>query len=108
MRDKNMICEVVEYWNYFAKRRHDFLGNIDILCFKAGDKGVVGIQATSSSNIVDRLKKMARPEIREWLLAGNQLLLHIWYKGKKPGTRVAIWKLRDKQIKLADLMAYFN
>jgi hypothetical protein len=77
MRDRGYFCEVVERWNSFARIRQDLAGFIDVLCF--GDGEVVGVQATSYSNVSARVKKIAEHEnVAAVRKAGVRLLVHGW------------------------------
>lgn len=79
-RDKGYICEVVEHWNAFTKRRHDLLGFIDVLAI--GDC-IIGIQCTSMGHISDRAKKvLASPLCKSWLFAGGKICVIGWDKKK--------------------------
>lgn len=77
MRKRGYVCEVVERWNPWAKVRQDLFGVIDVLCL--GDNEVVGVQATSYSNVSARLRKIAEHEnVAAVRRAGIRLLVHGW------------------------------
>ena len=80
MRSLGYVCQVVERWNPFAKRRIDLFSCVDILCL-GPDGDTVGIQATSHSNVSSRVTKIANSEhvgaIRK---CGWRLLVHGWGK----------------------------
>lgn len=89
MRKRGYYAEVVEYWNHITKRRHDLAGFIDVLCF--GDGEIVGVQATSLTNVSARVTKIAEHEnVAAVRRAGMRLLVQGW--GKMPNGR---YRLRE-------------
>lgn len=77
MRERGYFCEVVERWNPHARIRQDFAGFIDILCL--GENEVVGVQATSYSNVAARIKKIAEHEhVAAVRKAGVRILVQGW------------------------------
>ena len=77
MRKRGYTCEVVEHWNPHARVRKDLYGFIDVLCL--GDNEVIGVQATSYSNVSARVKKIAEHEnVVAVRRAGIALLVHGW------------------------------
>lgn len=88
MRDRGYYAEVVERWIPHIKRRKDLAGFIDVLCF--GENEVVGVQATSASNVSARVKKIAEAETLPALRrAGVRVLVHGWVK------RGRFWVVRE-------------
>ena len=92
MRERGYpLVQVTERWNAFAKVRVDLFGIIDILCVSETD--IVGIQATSASNVSARINKItesaALPVLRK---AGVRVLVHGWRKSKGK------WVLREVDI----------
>jgi len=87
-RKKCYICDVVERWIPGANIRKDLFGFIDILCIKKGE--VVGVQATTYSNVSARVAKIRDHEnitaVRE---AGISIWVHGW---RKVDNR---WTVRD-------------
>ena len=84
MRERGDQCAVVEKWNAFTKTRHDLFGFIDILCL--GWDEVIGIQATSYSNVSARVKKITEHEnVGAVRKAGIGIIGHGWHvpKGKR-------------------------
>jgi hypothetical protein len=80
-RSKGCIAQVVERWNPHAKVRQDLFGVIDIVTI--GNGCIVGIQATSRTNMSARSNKIkASSEAAEWCNSGGKLLLHGWDKHK--------------------------
>lgn len=81
LRKRGYLAAVVEKFNIFAKIRQDLFGFIDILAIRRGE--IVGVQATSSSNVSSRVKKITDHEnvgaVRE---SGIRILVHGW-DGKK-------------------------
>lgn len=81
MRKRGYTCEVVEHWNPHARVRKDLYGFIDVLCL--GDNEVIGVQATSYSNVSARVKKIAEHEnVAAVRRAGIALLVHGWNGNK--------------------------
>ena len=77
MRGLGYTCQVVEHWNPFAKIRQDLFGFIDVLCL--GDGEIVGVQATSYSNVAARVRKIADHEhVGAVRKAGMRILVHGW------------------------------
>lgn len=80
LKKEGWTAKVVEHFNQFAGIRQDLWG-MDILAIKAGNPGVLGIQATSTANISAREKKLlALPEVKIWLQANNSLEIWGWSK----------------------------
>lgn len=81
LREAGWLCEVVEKWNQWSKTRKDLYGFIDILAVKRGE--ILGVQATSDSNVSARVKKIAEHEnvgqVRE---SGIRIEVWGWKKGK--------------------------
>lgn len=88
MRDRGYHAEVVERWIPGANIRRDFAGIIDVLCL--GEDEIVGVQATSASNVSARVKKIAEAETLPILRrAGVRVLVHGWVK------RGRFWVVRE-------------
>lgn len=86
-------CQVVERWNSFAKVRVDLFGFIDLVAMDGSS--IIGIQATSGSNVSARLEKIrGNPKSSEWLASGGRLFIHGWRKLAK--TRR--WECREIEI----------
>lgn len=84
------LVQVTERWNAFARVRQDLYGIIDVLC--VGDE-IVGIQATSDSNVSSRIRKIQDSDALAHLRKANiRVLVHGW---KKVGRR---WRLREVDI----------
>jgi hypothetical protein len=57
LRDDGWTAEVVEKWNPHARVRNDLYGFIDILAVRGAE--TLAVQATSSSNVASRVRKIA-------------------------------------------------
>jgi len=81
------LVQVVERWNPYARVRQDLFGIIDVLAVGAD---IVGIQATSNSNVSARVAKITESEALPILRkAGIRVLVHGWAKRK------GRWTLRE-------------
>ena len=82
------LVEVVERWNAHARVRQDLFGVVDVL---AVGSDIVGVQATSGSNVAARVRKLtdspALPVLRK---AGVRVLVHGWRKAAS-----GRWTLRE-------------
>ncbi len=88
LRKRGYVPEVVERFNYFSKKRVDYLGVIDILAIHSKKMGVLGIQATSRANMLARVRKCQKKHrVKIWLAAGNKLEVHGWGLMGRPGKR---------------------
>lgn len=113
LRKMGYKAQVVEKWIPQARRRQDLFGFIDVVGINEDSNGVLGIQATTGSNVGKRLKKLREtPDIRQamlvWLAAGNSLEVWGWRKlkqKKKDGTysKRVKWKPLIKKISLESL-----
>ena len=82
LRDQGYLAQVVEKWIPQAKRRVDLYGFIDILAIKGGE--VLGVQATSTSNISARVRKIQDHEnVDAVRKAGIGIVVHGWGKNAK-------------------------
>jgi hypothetical protein len=98
LRRCGFVVEVVERWIPGANIRKDFLGCIDLISFHRSRPGIIGIQATSSSNLAARLAKAkSRPELAAWLRAGGSF--QVW------GWKLAMgrWEPRILEVTVEDL-----
>jgi hypothetical protein len=78
LREEGYLCQVVEHWNPFARIRQDLFGFIDVLALKENE--VLGVQATSYSNVSARVNKIAEHENISAV--------------RKAGIRVQVWGWR--------------
>lgn len=75
---------VVERWNQWARVRQDLFGGIDLVVLD-DQPGVLGIQATSDSNVAARVTKLTgllEGALGVWLRRGNRLQVWGWRKVK--------------------------
>lgn len=91
LRADGYLADVVEKWIPVVKRRRDLFGFIDILAIR--DNEVVGVQATSGSNVAARIAKIAEHEnVGAVRKAGIRIVVHGW---AKRGRR---WQCREVDI----------
>lgn len=84
-----------EHWNSFVKIRQDLFGIIDMVCVKANETGVLGVQPTVGDRASDHLKKaLANKVLPVWLAAGNRFVIHAWRKVGDRGKR-KLWECRE-------------
>jgi hypothetical protein len=92
LRDLGYLAEVVEKWNPHSKTRHDLYGLIDILAIHREE--VLGVQATSGSNVSARVTKITEHEnLRRIREAGIGLVVHGWRRNSK-----GVWTLREEDL----------
>ena len=102
LRKEGYVAQVVERWVPQARKRVDLFGCVDVLAMRATDKGVLGVQATSASNLAARVTKaLAEPRLLTWLSAGNRFLLHGWALKGKAGAR-KLWQVNVREIRRED------
>lgn len=94
MRKRGYLADVVERWIPGARVRKDFAGFIDILCIHTEREGdVVGVQATSASNVSKRVDKIINHEnVGAVRKGGIRILVHGWAK------RNGRWQLREVDV----------
>jgi hypothetical protein len=88
-------AEVVERWVPFNKTRKDLFGFVDIIAITPG--GILGIQATSGSNVAARRTKIHTlhvPVLEAWIAAGGKVEVWGWSKRKKRGADGKFWQVR--------------
>lgn len=98
---------IVEHFNMYAKVRRDLFGFIDIVAIHPLEKGVLGVQTTTGSNLAARIKKAAAlPEYALWLNCGNRVEFHGWAKKLKNGrgTKARVWCNNILRVDLSDLL----
>ncbi len=108
-RRRGWRAGVVERW--MPKRegmahslRIDLFGFIDVIVYAPGARGVLGVQATSTSNIGARVAKVTRTaKLREaaidWLRTGCHFEVWGWAKRGPSGKR-KLWTLRRVALRL--------
>lgn len=91
LRESYPLVQKVEHWDHYAHKRRDLFGIIDIVA--VNDHSIVGVQATSASNVSSRIHKIedspALPILRK---AGIRVLVHGWRKSK------GRWVLREVDV----------
>ena len=98
MRSEGYISCVVERYIAPIKQRKDFLGFIDILGLRSGDKGMLGVQSTSGANFSSRLKKsLSLDTLDLFIHNGNIFEVHGWAKRGARGKRKT-WQCRRLRI----------
>ena len=98
LRDQGWMCEIVEHWNPFVKRRKDLWGFCDILAIRPGE--TLAVQTTSTSNVSARVTKiLAEPKSVAVLKAGIKIEVHGWKKAGPRGKRKT-WQCMIKKIEL--------
>jgi len=80
LREKGYVCQIVEHFNSFMKRRIDLFGFIDILAIKG--KETLAIQTTANmSNAQFRVRKILNSEYYKLVKgAGWKIEVHGWRK----------------------------
>jgi hypothetical protein len=102
LRRHGYIAAVVEHWNPWAKIRQDLYGFMDVLAVKAGETGVLGVQCTTSSNALSRLRKAKEsPVLAVWLASSNQFEVWGWAKRGCRGAR-KVWTLDRTKVSPSD------
>ena len=81
LQGEKYICQRVEYWNGFAKKRINLYGCIDIVAVHDDLPGVLGVQSTTVGCVsahVDKCMCECGVALRTWLKAGNRYIIHAW------------------------------
>lgn len=92
LRDQGYTCWVVEYYNYFSKKRVDLFGIWDIIAIRKDETVVV--QTTASSGVSARIKKISESEhIGMCRDAGWKCVVHGWRKNA-----AGKWVLREVDV----------
>jgi hypothetical protein len=103
LRKEGYTAQVVERWIPQSRKRLDLFGVIDIVA--CSQDGILGIQATSGTNVPARVKKaMSEPRLESWLLAGGKFEVWGWRKTGKKSKR-KLWNVRKVEITLEDYRA---
>lgn len=99
VRREGFIATVVEHWIPKIMKRRDLFGFGDILAVHHKLKRTLIIQTTSIENVGARLSKARKlPQLRVWLMAGNEFEVHGWTNHDAPQVkriRVGIDELHD-------------
>jgi hypothetical protein len=89
LRQRGLLADVVERWIPRVNKRKDLYGFIDILAI--GEGRIVGVQATSASNMASRISKIANhPNLGAVRGAGIEIWVYGWRKNSK-----GLWVLRE-------------
>jgi len=107
LRQKGYHATVVEYYNFFSKKRKDLFGFGDILAFRAQENGSLAIQCTTMSNASERRRKITEDvkvnvALRAWLKANNRFAFFFWRKLGAKGKR-KLWEVYEENVALHDL-----
>ena len=80
LREKGYVCQIVEHFHFYMKRRIDLFGFIDILAIKG--KETLAIQTTANmSNAQVRVRKILNSEYYKLVKnAGWKIEVHGWRK----------------------------
>jgi hypothetical protein len=99
LRKFDWEADRVEQHNTFSGKKKDLFGFIDLLAMK-GDV-LLGVQATSTSNLNARLKKsLSSPNLRRWLrIPGTRFECWGWAKRGARGQRKT-WTLKRVELLL--------
>lgn len=105
LKEQGFVCDIVEKWNAYAKRRKDLFGIVDILALDP-TRGFLGVQCTGNdySGHLKKLTEEKAQECMDWLSTpGGCLELWAWRRVKvKRGGKAKIWRPRIKILTLDD------
>jgi hypothetical protein len=90
MRKLGYVCQVVEHYNPWVKRRNDLYGFIDVLCVRGED--IVGVQTTSWDNVPSRVEKITEHENYPLICKAIRIVVQGWRK------RAGRWVLREVEL----------
>jgi hypothetical protein len=97
LRRQGYLAETVERWLPGVNVRKDLLGCIDVLALRPGSP-ILGVQATSHSNVAARVKKaVALPGLQVWLACG--CVFQVWGWKLQNGK----WQVRQVEVRGEDL-----
>jgi len=106
LRDQGWTAQVVEKWNPHGKVRIDLFGCIDLVAMRDGHKGLLGIQATTTGHIPDRVDKaLLEPRLQTWLATGNRFQVVGWALRGARGKR-KLWTVKIREILEGDPEGY--
>ncbi len=99
LRAMGYVVQVVEQWNNYARIRVDLYGCIDVLAAHP-EHGILGVQATTTSNAAARAAKaIAAPSLAVWLAAGGGFQIWGWALRGARGRR-KLWSLTRRRAHL--------
>ena len=106
-RKAGWLVQVVEHWvpNRIGRGgiRRDLWGFVDVLAVQQGQAGVLGIQATSWSNRLARVRKImveCEYQCSVMLSAGNRV--EVWSWRKRPVGNRSLWRKTITQIRISE------
>lgn len=103
LRRQGYIGQSVEKRIPYSFITQDYIHCIDIIAFREGE--VIGVQATTTTHITDRINKaLAVPELVGWLKAGCKFEVWGWSK-KGPRGEQKHWTLTQRKVSLSDFPA---
>ena len=110
LRERGLVCAIVEKWNRFAGPfgcRQDLFGIIDVLGLDP-QKGVIGAQCCVGATFRQHYEKITKEryeETKAWLSTpGCSLEIWAWRKIKlERGGKAMRWEPKVRQITLGDL-----
>jgi hypothetical protein len=82
-KDRGYVCDVVESYNFFTKRKKDLFTIFDVLAVGNGE--TLGIQITSKSNMSARIKKIENAEVLPHLIAAGWRVIVIGFFKQQNG-----------------------
>lgn len=107
LRERGYSVFITEHYNAFAKVRVDLYGFIDIVGLHPKERGILGIQTTTGTNLSARIKKaQGIKQYWLWLSCGNDVEFHGWRKLlKKRGGKQKIWVPIIKRYSVRDILS---
>jgi hypothetical protein len=96
LRKRGYLAGVVERHNVFSRKKSDLFGFLDVVAVRDGE--ILGIQATSGSNVSARIAKIrAAAELPIVLSSGMRIAVWGWAKRGKRNKR-KVWTLREEVV----------
>ena len=94
LREEGYVTAITEHYNTWAKIRQDLFGIFDILAVHP-EKGILGLQVTSVSNMSSRAKKILAAEVYgPWKATGARIEVWGWEKRPFRVKAPIEWKVR--------------
>jgi len=104
LKSRGYSVDIAESYNAFTRRRKDLYGFIDITGLHPDERGVLGVQTTTGTNLSARLKKAeALSAYWLWLACGNDVEFHGWRK-LLTGKKLRTWQPKIWRFSLSDYM----
>lgn len=83
-------------------------GFIDVLALDVANQKTIGIQTTTASHInarVDKIKSECSEAAKNWLAAGNEIVVQGWKKKKlKRGGKAVRWVSVERAVTASDFL----